>query len=162
MRSNAMRAWTFAILCLGLLACADRTTVDPTDPTVGAEALPGPPKPFDQMTQDEQKAYMMNTVLPVMRARFQAFDAEYYADFGCPTCHGPEPKERGFAMPEPALPSLPAPDSAEWNEMMGRGKSVVRFMAEDVVPAMAALLGKPAYDPAIGEGFGCFGCHTSL
>jgi hypothetical protein len=36
---------------------------------------------------------------------------------------------------------------------------MVKFMHEKVVPDMAAVFGKPAYDPATKTGFGCGGCH---
>lgn len=35
------------------------------------------------------------------------------------------------------------------------------FMLNVVVPKMAALLAQKPYDPATGQGFGCFGCHPA-
>ena len=37
--------------------------------------------------------------------------------------------------------------------------SLATFMKEQVTPQMAALFGKPLYDPATNQGFGCGGCH---
>jgi cytochrome c551/c552 len=37
---------------------------------------------------------------------------------------------------------------------------VAKFMAEKVVPEMAATLGEPPYDMTTHKGFGCGGCHT--
>jgi len=37
---------------------------------------------------------------------------------------------------------------------------VAQFMAQKVAPEMAAVLGKPPFDPTTGKGFGCMGCHT--
>jgi hypothetical protein len=154
--------WTLGLGVVAIAGCADEpTTVIPAEGTVGAEQIAGPPKPFGEMSVQEQKDYMMELVMPIMQGHFQAFDDDMYAEFGCPTCHGPEPDERDFKMPDAALPSLPAPDTAEWDEMMQEPSSLVLFMQNDVVPTMAALLGKPAFDPATGEGFGCLDCHTT-
>jgi hypothetical protein len=63
-------------------------------------------------------------------------------------------------MPNPGLPVLPVPESAEWNAMKTERRHAFTFMAERVEPAMAGLLGLQPYDPATQQGFGCFNCHT--
>lgn len=153
--------WMLGALVLAVAGCPEPEPPTPVDPTAGAEELAGPPKPFHDMGEQAQKRYMMTTVLPVMQHRFHTFDGDYYADFGCPTCHGPEPEQQGFQMPEAALPALPPPDTPEWDDMMDDPSGVVRFMRDQVVPTMAALLDRPPFDPDTGEGFGCLDCHTT-
>jgi hypothetical protein len=38
---------------------------------------------------------------------------------------------------------------------------MVRFMFNDVVPAMQTLLGMPAFEESTGEGFSCYYCHPA-
>jgi hypothetical protein len=157
---SSIAGWTLGVVVLATASCAPATP-KPVDPTAGPDELSGPPRPFQEMGEQEQKNYMMTTVVPVMQHRFHAFDDDYYANFGCPTCHGAEPEARGFQMPEAALPRLPQPETPEWDEMMDDPSGLVLFMRDEVVPIMAALLGQAPFDPATGEGFGCFDCHTA-
>jgi cytochrome c553 len=96
---------------------------------------------------------MNANVSPRLGKVFKEYDGARYAEFGCKTCHGPNKQE-----PKDFLPKL----------TMKGGKitafeekpAVAKFMATKVTPEMAAALGKPAYDPATHQGFGCGGCHT--
>ncbi|MCC6648119.1 MAG: hypothetical protein IT374_21435 [Polyangiaceae bacterium] len=104
------------------------------------------------LSKPQQIAFMKEVVMPRMTKVFQGADAKKYAEFGCKTCHGPEFKE-----PDEFLPHL----------TMKNGKitafadkpAVSKFMAEKVVPEMAAAMGMKPYDPKTHEGFGCAGCH---
>ncbi|MFW6197618.1 MAG: hypothetical protein ACOC5B_02020 [Myxococcota bacterium] len=160
--------WTMAIVILGVASCAQEgategaaTTAEPAEPAAGAEQPAGPPQPWEDMTFEERKDHMKLAVLPAMENRFQEFDPDAYADFGCESCHGEDPEGDDFAMPNSDLPVLPSPESSEWTEMTSEPSSVVHFMMEDVVPDMATLLGEPTFDPETGEGFGCLDCHTT-
>ena len=101
----------------------------------------------------------------------------------CETCHGPSPAARGWQMP--AVTALPQPDVRErgWevyssgmdaqmrNAIYGyvadSGKlAKAAYMREVVVPGMAALLHRPAYDFTRSYEFnrsrnalGCYHCH---
>jgi hypothetical protein len=113
--------------------------------------------PWETLTSMEDKAARMKTVVkPQMAKVFQAHDGAKYADFGCATCHGPKmsPKPKDF------LPKLDlTPDG--FKKMMGDKPDMVKFMHEQVVPAMATAMGDKPYDPATKTGFGCTGCHAS-
>ncbi|MFW6050456.1 MAG: hypothetical protein ACODAU_04735 [Myxococcota bacterium] len=156
--------WTAALVIAAAAGCADEPEAAPApEASAGAEqpAPPsGPPAPWSEMTFEQRKEHMKLAVLPAMEAQFYAFDADTYADFGCPTCHGADPEAHEFEMPSPDLPRLPSPESTEFEEMMAEPNAVVSFMQSGVVPTMADLLGTEPFDPDTGEGFGCFGCHT--
>lgn len=112
------------------------------------------PKVWADMNFDERKMYMGTVVWPQMKEKFQAHDAEAFADFKCQTCHGDDMKEVKFEMPN-ALTPLPADDPMK--AAMDMDEEVAKFMAEVVVPTMAEQLGA---EPGPGEGqVGCFTCH---
>ncbi len=92
-------------------------------------------------------------VAPRLGAVFHAADANRYASFGCVTCHGPK-----FQLPRDYLPKLTLKGGNI--TAFAEKPQIAQFMSQKVVPEMAATLGKPAFDPATGKGFGCMGCHT--
>lgn len=100
------------------------------------------------MAPAEQLKFMKDVVAPTMAKRFQAVDAERYADFGCVTCHGPGAKDGDFDMPNEALPKLPE----DMEPLMKEEPEMMKFMIETVKPEMAKLLGE--------DDFNCFDCHT--
>lgn len=129
---------------------------------VAVASLPvpvAPPKPWDELDEKEQKAHMKENVMPVMRARFQAFDGEEFAKFTCGTCHGKGAKEGKFEMPNAELPKLPN-NREDFGKLMEKEPEGCKFMMDVVNPDMAKLLGEAPFDPATGKGFGCGGCHV--
>jgi len=129
----------------------------------GAAALPEPtppPKPFDDMTEIEQKQHMKQVVLPVMRARFQQFDPEQFAKVNCVTCHGKGALEGKFELPNPELTKLPKTREG-FMKLAETKQKTLDFMGKVVVPAMAIMVGEAPFDPATQKGFGCFECHTT-
>ncbi|GAB5547948.1 MAG: hypothetical protein SangKO_077080 [Sandaracinaceae bacterium] len=158
---------TFALIFLALSGCGaaaeDEAEVTEETVTTGDEAIeeavPSPPVAWDEMDHEAQARWMMAEVVPRMGERFQAFDAERYADFGCPTCHGPNPRENGFDMPSAALPALPATGTPEQHQMVRDYPEMVRFMFNDVLPTMQTLVGGADFDEETGEGFSCYSCH---
>ncbi|HXS17675.1 MAG TPA: hypothetical protein VN764_10830, partial [Polyangiaceae bacterium] len=79
--------------------------------------------------------------------------AKEFETFRCTTCHGPGATKGDFEMPTKSLPALN-------EEEMKDHPEVTKFMIEQVVPKMAAILGEPTYNPETHTGFGCFNCHT--
>jgi hypothetical protein len=101
----------------------------------------------------------------------------------CQTCHGERPEDRGWAMP--AVTALPKPDilTRGWELYSTSLDAQVRnaiygylaesdnqvyaaYMREHVMPGMARLLGRPAYDFTRAYeynrthfAFGCYHCH---
>jgi hypothetical protein len=146
-------------------SAAPEPTASPAAPAAAApEKVAGPPKPWKEMSKQERGKYMKDVVTPKMRVTFQAYDADLFAKFDCSTCHGKEPKKHNFKMPSPDLHALPntpelfmaalkvKPSWPKWT----------KFMGEKVEPQVAALLGRPAFDPKKPDptAFSCNGCHT--
>jgi hypothetical protein len=101
----------------------------------------------------------------------------------CETCHGRTPSDRGWKMP--AVAALPAPVLRDlgWERNGGAMDAQIRnaiygylaeagnqakaaYMREVVVPGMARLLGRPAYDftrpyeyNRARNALGCYHCH---
>ena len=122
-----------------------------------AEAAPAPveapAKWSDALTRDQQVAFMKTHVVPKMAPVFQAANAERYKEFGCKTCHGPEFKDH----PPEFLPPLVVKDGQI--TAFAEKPEISKFMAEKVVPEMAAIMGMPPYNPETKQGFGCGACH---
>jgi hypothetical protein len=112
---------------------------------------------FSKLSHEEKAEFMKKNVVPAMKTEFQKFDAKKYAEFGCKTCHGKDPKATKFKMPSPDLPKL---DFAALQA--GKQKpETAKFMGEVVKPQMAKILGEKEFDmkhPEAG-GFGCLECH---
>ena len=118
---------------------------------------------WEKMDVNAKKGYMKKTVLPTMKKLFVAFDKKRYSSMGCPTCHGKDASERKFKMPSPELPKLPQPtDRAGFMALQQKKPEAAKFMGTQVKPTIAALLGKPEWQPSNPEGFGCYGCHTKM
>jgi hypothetical protein len=80
-----------------------------------------------------------------MRVLFQSFDAQRFAVVNCATCHGEGAENRTFGMPNAGIAQLP--DNAAGFQAFGRDKPEwMRFMAQQVRPRMAALLGMEELD----------------
>jgi hypothetical protein len=113
--------------------------------------------PFDKLTSEEKAEFMKKKVVPAMKIEFQKFDAKTFANFGCKTCHGKDPKATKFKMPNPELPKL---DFAALQAGKQKPK-MAEFMGKVVKPEMAKILGEKEFDgkdPKAG-GFGCLECH---
>ena len=129
------------------------TAETPATGTAEAAPAPLPEKWSKDMTKEQQIAFMKEKIMPAMDPVFKAHDAKEYEKFGCETCHGPE-----YKTPTEYLPSLTLKDGNL--TCFTEDPEVSKWMAEKVVPAMAAAMGLPAYDPATHQGFGCGGCHA--
>lgn len=158
------------LLCvLLLLVGCNRSSSKTTEPVSNEPAAVKDESPvvtpetvaWKDMTPIQRSRYMTKVVTPKMREVFQAYDAKHYEKVNCATCHGKDPKERKFKMPSPDLAALPASEKVFLETVMKEKPEVVKFMAEKVTPAMAALLGRPAFNPAAPDpnAFSCNGCH---
>jgi hypothetical protein len=158
-----MRPTTISMLFL--LGCGGGTATTSSSAATGgtepAHVEPTPPeRPWAELSDAERRAHMARHVVPVMSELFAGYDADRFADVSCTTCHGEGAAERGFAMPNPdILPLYPTGTVGQY-QAVERYPEGVRFMYSRVVPAMQTLLGAAEFDPATGEGFTCFACHT--
>ena len=126
----------------------------------------------------EIRAFMENEVMPWARTALEPVVGR--GNVTCETCHGRKPEARGYAMP--AVSALPEPAVRQWAEAAGSDAQVRNalhgYLAEGdnlaiaahmrlvVMPGMAALLRRPAYDFAqtyeynrSRAAFGCYHCH---
>ncbi len=124
-----------------------------------SDEVPSPPVAWEEMSMEDRGTWMGTEVLPRMRVIFQEHDSERYASFGCPTCHGPNPRERNFEMPSPALPALYPTGAPEQQQMVREHPEMVRLMFRHVVPTMQTLLGAQPYNAETQQGFSCYACH---
>jgi hypothetical protein len=165
---------TIATMSLGL-ACLVGTAVaaEPAAPKAEAPKADAPVAPspeavaagkkidWAKMEVPAKKKYMKATVLPTMKKLFVAFDKKAYSKMTCETCHGKKAVENKFKMPSAELPKLPQPtDRAGFMALQQKKPEAAKFMGTQVKPTMAALLGKPEWQPTNPEGFGCYQCHT--
>ena len=132
----------------------------PKAPSAAAVAA-GKKIDWEKMDAAAKKKYMKTTVLPTMKKLFVAVDKKHYSNMSCETCHGKKAADNKFKMPNAELPKLPQPtDRAGFMALQQKKPEIVKFMGSEVKPTMAALLGKPEWQPNNPNGFGCYGCHT--
>jgi hypothetical protein len=134
-------------------------------------------------SQPQIVAFMQEQVMPWARATFAPLKGGPDR-ITCETCHGRAPERRGWRMP--AVAALPLPDVKErgWETYSRRMDAQMRnaiygytaesdkqgkaaYMREVVVPGMARLLHRPAYDftkpydyNRARNAIGCYHCHT--
>jgi hypothetical protein len=140
------------VFVLAIAACGSST------PKSGA-----PVGPWKDMNADQRLEFMKTVVMPKAKVAFQKFDAKKYADMDCGTCHGDGAEDGSFEMPNAKIKALPATEEAymAWIEKDADAKRYTDFMANDLVPMMADLLGEKAFDPKTNTGeFSCPACHT--
>jgi hypothetical protein len=181
LRENS-RMHRLSIVCvLAIAACggsSKTTTTTPTPPegsgsaaatgsaggNAETEAVVGPPQvAWKDMTKEQRGKYMAKVVMPKMKPLFQSFDPKGFAKFECETCHGGGAKDHSFKMPNPDIFVLPNPETKGAFEALAKDKGDwMKFMATQVKPQMAELLGLPQWEPQNPDpnAFGCFQCHT--
>ena len=145
-----------------MLGCGGSHTGSPaSDSSHYAEpgAIVGPPRPWAELSREDRARHMSREVVPRMSALFAAYDGARYADFDCATCHGPDARERDFAMPNPSLLPLHATGTEGQRQAVRDYPEGVRFMYTRVLPTMQALVGAAPFDETTGEGFTCYACH---
>ena len=166
----SLAAVGLACLFVNAAVAAEPAAAKPAAAPAAAPAAPSPEAvaagkkiDWDKMDVNAKKGYMKKTVLPTMKKLFVAFDKKRYGSMGCPTCHGEKASEHKFKMPNAELPKLPQPtDRAGFMALQQKKPEAAKFMGTQVKPTIAALLGKPEWQPSNPEGFGCYGCHTKM
>ncbi len=146
-------------------AAPTSTTAATTTATSTSTAAPTSSAPptagainWDGMSHQQKLDYMKNTVLPKMKAEFQAADPVRFAKFNCATCHGAAAKDGTFKMPAADIPKLDPTNS--FAKHQAKTPDLLKFMMDKVEPDMAGLLGEKPFDMKTMQGFGCFNCHT--
>ncbi|HTJ81277.1 MAG TPA: hypothetical protein VL400_06115 [Polyangiaceae bacterium] len=129
------------------------TAAPDTSSTAAASTDALPETWSDSMSKEQQMAFMKTKVMPKMTPVFKEHDAAKYANASCATCHGPQ-----YKNPHEFLPKLTFKDGNITS--FADKPEISKWMAEKVVPEMAAAMGEKPFDPATKTGFGCGGCHT--
>lgn len=150
------RAMKYLALILCLAACGSKSPSSTTTTQSTATAVL-PDVPFDQLDHDQKAEFMKQKVMPAMEPIFKNHDAQEFAEFGCVTCHGKQALEGHFDLPTADLPKL------DFKDMSKHKPEDLEWMAKEVKPAMAKLLGRPEFDPEKPDpkGFGCQNCHMT-
>jgi hypothetical protein len=149
------------LLAFAAVACAETAPSAPPPATATAPAKPAgaPELGWAEMGKQDRIDYMKAVVLPRMKQAFVHFSPDRYSKMSCMTCHGDSAADGSFKMPNPRLPKLPS-TSDGFKKLAADRPAVMEFMKNEVKPKMAALLGKPEYNPETNSGFGCMECHT--
>jgi hypothetical protein len=155
----ARRVLALALGAALLVSCAkpaDRGEVRSAQAPLGKAGVePGAPRtPWSRKTHAERMEFMGLFVFPKMKALFQAESPKAPAHFRCQTCHGEDMEAKAFHLPSSLRP-LPADDPVK--AALAYDEKTTKFMVEQVVPTMKALLGEG--DPVTAVGFGCLTCH---
>lgn len=149
-------------LALSVAAC-DRANASATPPseTPAAPQTDGAApvaddgsRPFHELDKDGKMQRMTKIVTPQMGEIFKAWKPDKYAKFGCDTCH-----VNHVHHPKDGLPKLVL-SGGGYEKLVAEQPEMMKFMGEQVAPAMAKAMGEPPFDPATGQGFGCGGCHS--
>jgi len=143
--------WVAALCGLGIVSCggsAPAAQAPESSAAAGAEPVAESPEAWsDDLSHEQKMAFMKTKVVPGMAPIFAN-----EPDFGCATCHGPK-----YEAPQAYLPKLVFKQGNL--TAFAEQPDVAKFMAEQVSPAMAKILGEAPFDPATHQGFGCTGCH---
>ncbi len=158
MRGNGS-VWVLTLAVL-MAACGgskstEATTVGTAEKVSAMEAfgLTPPDEPWEQMAFADKEFYMIGKVNPIMKEMFEGHDLGEYEGFDCVDCHGEEMREIDFAMPAPSMYIVAPEGTPQHRGMMATFPETVKFMEEQVTPAMGKLLGI--------DNFTCAGCHPT-
>jgi hypothetical protein len=165
MKTASLRLPLVVSLSVGSLAAAGLVflVASAAGPRSALAKEVGPPKPWKDMTYEQQKSYMKTAVVPAMRPLFKTFDAKKFKTFQCETCHGKDGLERKYKMPSNDIHPLPNTPEA-FQAMMAKSPDWARwtdFMVKSVEPTMGKLLGMAIYNPEKPDenAFACKNCH---
>lgn len=152
------RAAALAWLSLTLPATSGAGAAAANDPGPGGAARPAHDA-WRFLTFEQRHAEMTFLIHPALMERYQAFYRTEAPELRCATCHGEDMEAVRYRMADTPLDDL-KPSAVQALYLDGAVLDAEQTFKRDVItPLMARLMGVPAYDPASGLGFSCFGCH---
>lgn len=121
-----------------------------------APPTPRAPTTWEKASWEDRHQTMTFAVLPNMARAWQRFEKTEYPELTCRRCHGANAEAIAYKMPADLPPLDPArmPSASSSNAREAR---YAKFMTDEVVPQMLALLDAKPWDGRAG--FGCFSCH---
>jgi len=149
---------TLATLAALSSACGGGVAAGAASPESATAAAVTVHIPWVKMNKGQRIDFMVKTVLPKMKAEFQAFDAKRFARMDCSTCHGDGVSDGSFKLPNDKLPKLLEPDLFAKHRKLT--PEMTAFMLDKVEPDLAAILEIPTFDPETRKGLSCYNCHT--
>jgi hypothetical protein len=177
-RGALLAATVVFALIFGIIGLARHS---PLPPVVYTDDDPIAPHGSRRST-DAIAAFMEHEVMPFARKTLAPLVGGT-SNVTCETCHGSDARQRGWRMP--GVRALPEPElrlaglerarlwldpqirNAVYGYLAQEGKqSVATYMRQVVMPGMAKLMHRPAYDFAQSYGYnraraavGCYHCH---
>lgn len=163
--SNPWTILAVATLLVAAFVGCNRPVEQAPVTTPEPEPVAEPEDPVDLAWTDmnfEQRAGLMREqVMPAMTPLFQQWEPEDFANFTCAACHGENFQEVTFHMPNGLHPMSVDEIMAMADSRDDDTVAAFLMMSQQVVPGMAGILGTQPFDPATGQGFGCFHCHEN-
>ncbi len=142
----------FAVLLVALPACSGGGGRDDDDDDDTPYVKPAD---WEDMDFAQRREYMEQVVQPTMEELFVAWDPELYPEVTCETCHGEDPLDVDYEMPN-GLEPLDLDDFPLENSPDEEIREHAIFMNDEVKPTMAELLDQEPFPQGT---FGCFECH---
>jgi len=143
----------FSLLFPLIFGCSTSPIVDDDDDDDSAPYEP--PGPWEDLEFAERITFMEEIVLPAMEEIFVGKNSATYPGIQCESCHGQDPLDVDYQMPNGLAP-LNLADFPLENSEDPEIAHTAEFMDQEVKPIMAELLGM---EPFPQGDFGCFACH---
>ena len=148
--SQSHRAGMVLFFCSVLLLGCYPKAIGPVGPD-------GKRLTWQAMDMDQRKAHMKREVLPIAADIFGSWRPERFGSVKCNLCHGNGAASGQFKMPTDHLPRLSGelflgPELEAYPE-------TTNLKLDQLVPRMAAALGKKSFNLITRRGFGCYSCH---
>jgi hypothetical protein len=141
-------------------ATAQGSAAQDIDWSANAAKIDG--KTYKDLDKKGRAQLMKQYVMPKAKELFASFDPKF-GDVTCKTCHGKGAEDHTFKMPNPEIKQLPGTEETfmAWIKQNPEEAKWAGFMAQQLEPAVAQIIGVKPFDPRTKTGdFSCGGCHV--
>ncbi len=147
---SAIAAFTLLPILLTLGGCYPKR--------IGPVGDQGKPLTWKEMSANQRKTHMKTAIVPRAGAIFRAWRPQRHAQIDCTLCHGPNARKDDFRMPTDHLPRLSG--ALLLGPEFEKHPDTTRLKLQQLVPTMAAALGRKPFNLLTRRGFGCYSCHS--